>query len=120
MKRTVLYIDDEEVNLRTFRSAFRRDYTIMTALGGKEGLRILETESPDVLITDERMPGMSGVELLKRFWELYPSSKVARIMLSGYAETAAINEAKEKYMLKHFVSKPWCREALKKTIDSAV
>lgn len=120
MKRTVLYIDDEAVNLRTFHSAFRRDYTILTALGGAEALKILETEIPDVLITDQRMSGMSGVELLKQYWERYPLSKMARIMLSGQAESEVIKEAKEKYMLKYFISKPWDRESLKKVIDSVM
>ncbi|MEQ8623617.1 MAG: response regulator [Vicingaceae bacterium] len=118
MKRTVLYIDDEEANLRTFRSAFRREYTIMTALNGKEALKILETENPDVLITDQRMPEMSGVELLKQLCELYPFSKISRVMLSGNAEAADINEAKEKYMLKCFLPKPCGHDVLKQIIDS--
>lgn len=120
MKRTVLYIDDEEANLRTFRSVFRREYTILTAKNGKEGLQLLEEQDPDILITDQCMPEMSGVELLKILFESKPDRRPSRIMLSGFAEAEDVKEAKEKYLLKKFVSKPWKKEEMRQTIEESI
>ena len=58
----ILYVDDEEDNLVVFKSAFRRDYNVHTALSAKEGLKILKKEDIKVLITDQRMPDISGIE----------------------------------------------------------
>lgn len=121
MKCTILYIDDEEANLRTFRSAFRRDFVIFTTTSGEKGLQILEEEKEfDVLITDQIMRDMNGVELLRRVFELKNMSKPARIMLSGYAEAKDVQEAKKKYGLSKFVSKPWNYEELKAVIESVI
>ncbi len=56
MKPTVLYIDDKEANLSTFRSALRRDYTVLTSANDKKALKIITDKDPDVLITNQRMP----------------------------------------------------------------
>jgi response regulator RpfG family c-di-GMP phosphodiesterase len=116
MKQTVLYVDDEEANLRTFRSAFRREFEIITATSGKEGLKILENLTPNVLITDQMMPEMNGVEFLKQFYEKDPKSTMARIMLSGHAKSHDVKEAMDKYQLLKFIPKPWDIETLKSII----
>ena len=120
MKHSILYIDDEEANLRTFQSVFRRDYKVLTALSGEEGLEIVDAEKPEVLITDQRMPGMSGVEFLQKVYERNPASPPSRIMLSGYAAGKDILKAKEEYLLKKFVSKPWNHSEMKMIIDEAI
>lgn len=120
MKKSILYVDDEEANLRTFTSVFRRDYSVYTALSGEEGLLILERENLDVLITDQCMPGMSGVEFLKHVFERTPMSPPSRIMLSGFAEEKDVHLAREEYMLQQFVSKPWGYEEMKKIIDDVI
>jgi response regulator RpfG family c-di-GMP phosphodiesterase len=121
MKRTILYIDDEVANLRTFSSDFRRDYIISTASSGREALKLMETEIPDVLITDQSMPEMSGVEMLRLLFERNPQGKKpSRIMLSGFAEAKDVQYAKEKYGLLKFVSKPWKHQELKETIESVI
>jgi YesN/AraC family two-component response regulator len=72
----VLYIDDEESNLRVFKNTFRREFCIYLASSASEGMEVLNNEKIDVIITDQRMPGKTGVELLKEIHEnsRYPSS----------------------------------------------
>lgn len=120
MRYKVLYIDDEEANLRTFHSVFRRNYDIHTALNGAEGLEILDRYQPDLIITDQYMPAMSGVEFLKRLFEKYPNRPPSRIMVSGYARADDVREAKSKYLLQYFVSKPWTREKMKMIIEKSI
>ena len=120
MKHNVLYIDDEEVNLRVFKSAFRRDYNIYTALSGEEGLQIVEKEDLQLIVTDERMPKMTGCEFLKKVYQKIPSKPPNRIILSGFSKTEDIEEAKEKYFLYMFISKPWEVDELRNTMDEAI
>ena len=120
MKHNVLYIDDEEVNLRVFKSAFRRDYNIYTALSGEEGLKILDEEDLQLIVTDERMPKMTGCEFLKRVYKKIPSKPPNRIILSGFSKTQDIEEAKEKYFLYMFISKPWEVDELRNTMNDAI
>ena len=120
MKHNVLYIDDEEVNLRVFKSAFRRDYNIYTALSGEEGLQIVEEEDLQLIVTDERMPKMNGCEFLKRVYQKIPSIPPNRIILSGFSKTQDIEEAKEKYCLYMFISKPWEADEFRNTMNDAI
>lgn len=115
--KKVLYIDDEVANLRTFSSVFRRDYNVLIASSGKEALAILEYENPDVIITDQCMPEMSGLELLKKIFETRPYIPPTRIMLSGFAEMKDVQVAREKYLLQKFISKPWDKRELQSVIE---
>ncbi|MCH7535005.1 MAG: response regulator [Bacteroidetes bacterium] len=120
MKSTVLYIDDEEENLRVFKSVYRRDFNILTALSGQEGLDILSKNECQLIITDQRMPKMTGVEFLKKVHDSTLSKQPSSIILSGFSKTADIDEAKEKYALYAFVSKPWDVHDLKQEMDKAI
>ncbi|MBL4705757.1 MAG: response regulator [Flavobacteriales bacterium] len=120
MKYTILYIDDEEVNLRIFRSVFRREFKIFTAPSGKEGLEILSHEKCDLIVTDQRMPGMTGLEFLKRVYHMLPSKPPNRIILSGYSSSIDIDKARKEYGLYKFVSKPWNAEDLKVIMNTAI
>jgi len=120
MKYNVLYIDDEEVNLRVFKSAFRRDYNIYTALSGEKGLKIVDEEDLQLIVTDERMPGMTGCEFLKKVYQKIPSKPPNRIVLSGFSKTKDIEEAKKKYFLYMFIAKPWESDELKDIMDEAI
>jgi len=66
MRYNILYVDDEDINLRQFKSVFRRDFNIFIANSGEEGLKILDEKNFDLIITDQRMPKMTGVEFLKK------------------------------------------------------
>ena len=90
---TILYVDDEEINLRIFLNTFRRDFKIFTADSAMKGLEILRNNKIDVVITDQRMPQMSGVELLKEIHLTFPSIPPNRFIVSGYAKDEEIELA---------------------------
>jgi DNA-binding NtrC family response regulator len=115
-KYNILYIDDEESNLRIFKNTFRRDFNIYLASSAADGLNILNETEIDVLITDQRMPNITGLELLKEVHKLFPAIPPHRLMVSGYAQPDDINTAYEQYGLFKFISKPWEAETLKQTI----
>ena len=119
-KYNILYIDDEESNLRIFKNTFRRDFTIFLANSPQSGMDILKEKTIDVLITDQRMPGCTGLELLKRINEMFPEIPPHRLMVSGYAEPCDINTAYEQYGLFRFVSKPWDADELKQIILTVI
>lgn len=119
-KYTILYVDDERSNLRVFRSTFRRDFEILLAESAKEALDILSNNKVDLLITDQMMPEMSGVELLEKIKGLYPGIPPNRLMLSGYAQPDDIDLAFSEYRLYKFISKPWDEENFKELIIEAI
>jgi len=115
---SILYIDDEENNLISFKSTFRRDYHIHVASSGQEALEIMETNSIQLVITDQRMPDMSGIEFLEQIVPLYPDCM--RMIMTGFSDLEAVIQAINKGNIYRYVSKPWNREDLKITIDSAL
>ena len=114
----ILYVDDENINLRSFRSLFRRKYQIFTALSGNEALEILEQEPIDILVTDQIMPNMTGLELLKIVSDKYPS--IMLMILTGYSEMAVIKEAINECGVYSYLNKPWEKELLERTFDRAL
>ncbi len=115
----VLFVDDEEDVLNSLKRQFRKaDFKLCTAVGGKAALDLLKTESVIIIITDERMPGMTGVELLQKIKKLYPDT--IRIVLSGYADSSSIIDAVNKGEIYRFVSKPWSKEKLLEVIEQAI
>jgi len=119
-KLIVLYIDDENINLRAFKSTFRREFIVYTANSAIEGLKILQAEKVDVIITDQRMPDTTGVELLKNIQELFPSIPPSRLILSGFSKTQAIEDAYTKYNLFKFISKPWNKKNIRELIYESI
>lgn len=119
-KYTILYVDDELANLRIFKNAFRREFNIITASSAREGMEILENTKVDVIITDQIMPEMTGVEFLEKINSKYPSIPPNRMILSGYAENDDIRKAFNHYNLFKFISKPWQGEKLKQIIFNAI
>jgi response regulator RpfG family c-di-GMP phosphodiesterase len=120
MKYKVLYVDDEESNLRIFKDAFRRDFEVITALSASEALKKLEEDLADVVITDQRMPVMTGVELLREINERFSEIPPQRLILSGFAEDEEIIKAFREYKLQKFIAKPWNYEELKLTIVNSI
>lgn len=119
-KKVILYIDDEEINLRLFRSTFRREYEILTSRSANEGLSILMGNDVDLVITDQRMPELTGVEFLKLVQEKYPEIPPGRLIISGYSDPEEIEKAYKEYHLFKFISKPWNVEELKEIITKAI
>ena len=116
-KYSVLYIDDEEHNLISFKSTFRREYDIHVATSGKAGLEIMEQHDINLVITDQRMPEMTGVEFLEKIKLQYPDC--IRMIMTGFSDMEAIIQAINKGNIYRYISKPWNRAELKITIDSA-
>ncbi|MGD2036162.1 MAG: response regulator [Bacteroidales bacterium] len=119
-KPVILYIDDEESNLRIFRNSFRRDFRIYTANSARAGIELLHETDIDVIITDQRMPGKTGLELLKDIHDLFPDIPPHRLMVSGYAAPKDIHSAFEDYGLFRFISKPWEADELRKIIFEVI
>lgn len=116
-KITILYVDDEENNLFSFKATFRIKYQVLIAISGEEALKILEAKKVHVIITDQRMPEMTGVDFLEKVLEKYPDPM--RILLTGYADMNAVVDAVNKGKIFHYLAKPWNEEELDMTIKRA-
>lgn len=119
-KKTILYIDDEEINLRLFKATFRRDYDILIAKTAGEGLEIISKSSVDLIITDQRMPEVTGVEFLAMVQKIYPQIPPGRLIISGYSDPEDIALAYKEYQLYKFISKPWDQNELQEIINKAM
>jgi class 3 adenylate cyclase/FixJ family two-component response regulator len=113
----VLYVDDEENNLNSFRAALRRDYNIFTATSGEEGMDILSKNDIHVVVTDQRMPHMTGVQFLQR---IPGDQDNIRIILTGFSDMESIIEAINTGKVYRYIKKPWDKPELKITIDNAI
>ena len=113
----VLYVDDEENNLISFRAAFRRNYDIFTAINADEGINILHKETVPIIITDQRIPGITGVEFLEKIIPEYPET--VRMILTGFSDIEAIIQAINTGRVFRYITKPWNENELKMTIDNA-
>jgi len=116
-KIAVLYVDDEENNLFSFKAVFRVKYQVYTAISGDEAMKILGEKPIEIIITDQRMPNMTGVEFLEKVIEKYPDPM--RLLLTGYADMNAVVDAVNKGKIFHYLSKPWNEEELDITINRA-
>ncbi|GBD95316.1 MAG TPA: response regulator [Nitrospirae bacterium] len=116
----ILCVDDEKSVLKSLERLFLdSDYEIITAISGDEGLETLKNTEPiQLVVSDYRMPGMNGVDFLKEVCKLRPGT--VRIVLSGYADTAAIVEAINEGQIYKFIPKPWNDDELKVTISKAL
>ena len=117
-KRTLLLVDDEENILSSLRRLLRREgYTILTANGGKAGLELLAANQVDVIVSDQRMPGMTGVEFLRKAKDMYPDS--VRMVLSGYTDLQSVTDAINEGAIYKFLTKPWDDAMLRANIEEA-
>jgi DNA-binding NtrC family response regulator len=114
----IIVVDDEPANLRLLERLFRQDYQIITAESGEEALRLLGQHAAALLITDQRMPGMTGVELLKHTATIRPH--MVRIILTGYTDVDALVEAINSGLVYKYVTKPWNNDELRLTVSRAL
>jgi response regulator RpfG family c-di-GMP phosphodiesterase len=110
----ILYVDDEQNNLMSFKASFRLKYNVFTAISGDEAIKMLKENNIEIIITDQRMPNMTGVEFLEMVLQINPDPM--RILLTGYADLNAVIEAVNKGKIFHYLSKPWNEEELDMTI----
>jgi response regulator RpfG family c-di-GMP phosphodiesterase len=113
-KINILYVDDEENNLISFKAAFRIKYNIHIAISAEEAMKILDSKPIEIIITDQRMPNITGVEFLEKV--IQKSVDPMRILLTGYADMNAVIDAVNKGKIFHYLSKPWNEEELDMTI----
>lgn len=118
MKPAVLCVDDEHRVLNALEFLLRDRYEVVTADGGAKALEQLKARRFHVLVSDQRMPGMTGVELLGEARALAPT--MVRILLTGYSDLAAIVGSVNESEIFRFVSKPWQQDALIATLEEAV
>jgi response regulator RpfG family c-di-GMP phosphodiesterase len=117
-KIKILYVDDEVGNLVGFKSTFRQLYDIKTAVSGKEGMDVLDANpETHIIITDQRMPEMTGVEFLSAIKERH--TEPIRILLTGYTDFSALVEAINKGQIYRYLQKPWNEDEIKVVVNQA-
>lgn len=118
MDYKIMIVDDEPANLRLLERLFRQDYKVVTAGSGEEALELLAEHDMALLITDQRMPNMSGLELLKQTAELRPH--MVRMILTGYTDVGTLVEALNSGLVYQYLTKPWSNEELRLTVTRAL
>jgi adenylate cyclase len=114
----ILYVDDEEQNLTSFRAAFRRYFTIHTASTARQGLEIIRHTPIHVIVTDQRMPEMTGVQFLEAVIPECPDA--VRMILTGFSDIDAIIKAINTGRVYRYITKPWNEAELKMTLEKAL
>ena len=115
---TILCVDDERINLESLRRTLWDDYYVLTALSGPEGIEILKKNDISLIISDQRMPQMTGVEFLENCIELCPDT--VRIILTGFTEVEDMIGAINTGRVYRYITKPWDPNDLKITVKRAL
>jgi len=116
---TILIVDDDENLLLSFERNFRRNYTVLTATSGKEGLqKITDNKKIALVVSDMNMPEMDGVDFLSRVKKI--NSSITRIMLTGKADLGVAIQAVNEGSIFRFLTKPTTPEMLEKIIDDGL
>ncbi len=116
---TVLCVDDEVNILNSLKRLFRKErFTFLTASSGAEALNLMQEKEVNVIIADQKMPAMSGTELMARVKDIYPD--IIRIILTGYTDVDSISESVNKGYIYKFFMKPWNDQALILEVRQAI
>lgn len=114
----ILYVDDEKDNLEVFESMFWRKYKIFLADSAEAGLEVLKNEEIHLILSDHRMPEITGVEFLEKVVSKYPEP--LRILITGYGDYETVANAINKGKIFHFLTKPWNPPELENIISKAL
>lgn len=117
-RHSILVIDDEPDVVESVRDLLRLDYRVLGATRAREGIGILAQEPVDVVMTDQRMPEMTGVELLHHVRETHPDA--IRLLFTGYADIRAVIDAINRGSVYRYITKPWDPDELQSIIRDAV
>jgi len=117
-KRTLLLVDDERDSLDPMELLLKEQYNVLTAQSGVEALDILKKNDIDIVIADQRMPGMTGVELLVKVKELYPG--IVRVVLTAYTDFEAMIKAINEGSVYRYIIKPWDVDDMRLVIKQAL
>ncbi|MDP8257777.1 MAG: diguanylate cyclase [Candidatus Alcyoniella australis] len=114
-RHTILIVDDEQENLDLLEATLRRDNKILKARNAEEALLHLDSDEIHMIITDQRMPGMQGTELLARTTEAYPD--MIRMLITGYDDARTAIDAINQGRVHRYASKPWDPREIKKVVE---
>ena len=114
----ILVVDDEQDNLDAFRFNFRKSFDIVTASGGAEALQILEDKEVAVVVTDQRMPKMTGIELLREVRTRQPDA--VGIILTAYTDVDVLVEAVNLGQIYRYITKPWDAKEVRGVLQYAI
>jgi len=117
-KARILFVDDEKRVLNSMRGLFRREYELFLTCEGAEAVRIAAENDVDVIVADQRMPGMTGVEVLAKVKEKSP--RTVRVLLTGYADPSAVEGSINVGEVFRFLSKPCPPKMLRETLSLAI
>jgi DNA-binding NtrC family response regulator len=115
---SLLFVDDERAILTALRVVFRGAYDVSVTTDGHEAVALLGQRHFDVVVCDQRMPTLTGVEVLRRARDVSPAT--IRILLTGYADTDAILGAINDVEVHRFLQKPWDNAEIKRVVDEAI
>ena len=113
----VLFVDDEERVLNALKALFRNDYEVFTAENGAKGLEVAKRENIAIVVSDQRMPGMTGVEMLRELRKTAPQT--VRLLLTGYSDLAALVGSINDGEVFRFIRKPWDNEEIRAMLGEA-
>jgi response regulator RpfG family c-di-GMP phosphodiesterase len=116
-KIKVLFVDDEVHNLEAFKASFRRDFQVYVSLNANDAMKLLETEPIQIVLSDQRMPGITGVEFFEHIQQNKP--EIMRMLITGYADINIVVDAVNKGKIFKYIQKPWNNEQLKESILQA-
>ncbi len=119
IKPSLIYLDDEEINLILFREMFKKDFDIFTTTSPNDAIDYVKSHDLDYILTDQLMPVMTGVEYLKELKELGVSDDSMKVIISGFTQEGEVDEALETKLIDSFVSKPWSYQNLKDLLLSS-
>ena len=117
-KHTILVVDDEPDVVKSVQDLLRLDYRVLGATRASEGIKIMQTEEVHVVMSDQRMPEMTGVQFLDRIKGEHPAA--IRLLFTGYADITAIIDAINQGNIYRYITKPWDPDELQQVIRQAV
>jgi len=117
-KTGILYVDDEEHNLISFKAALRRDFNVYTAISPESAQEFLDKEDLKVVLSDQRMPKKTGVEFFNEMKKTHPEP--IRILLTGYSDLQAVVDAINEGEVYRYLTKPWDASNMVSTINQAI
>ncbi|MBU5614096.1 response regulator [Geomonas azotofigens] len=117
-KPKLLYVDDERPNLVALRALLRDTYEVLIAETAHEAFLLLEDQDIPLIVSDQRMPGMTGTQFLEKVAEAYPHN--ARMILTGYADIEAVIDAINRSQIYYYFKKPWNETEIRLTLANAL
>lgn len=118
MKHTILCVDDESDNVDALERLFRRKYNVLKATSGSAALKLMKEQTVSLIVTDQRMPNMTGVEFLAQSMKTQPDA--IRILLTGFTDIDSVISAVNSGQIYRYVTKPWDPHDLVNTVDKAI